>query len=90
MAAQTQTAARKMVKVRFIDSVAGLGESEVFDENGKKTFVKNTPYNLRREYSFRPGEVAVIDSELAEKWQEGGICELAPAEATIYRPPTVS
>ena len=83
MAAATQ---RKQVKVRFIDSVAGLGgNTNSTDEDGRPVIVKNQ-YGLRNEYSFRPGEVAMIDSELADKWVEGCICEIVPNEMPIHRP----
>jgi hypothetical protein len=71
--------------VQFTDSVAGLGETRYINDEGKEVVEKNK-YGLRSEYSFRPGEVAVIDAELAEKWIAGDICELAAPEAPIARP----
>jgi hypothetical protein len=102
----------KKVKVKILDSVAGLadpqptasldakydmlrlqwrsrerppsessieamiGQYKQLDRYGQ------TPTGMKRDWSFRLGEIVLIPLDLAKKWEECGLCELVADVAT--------
>jgi hypothetical protein len=39
------------------------------------------PTGFARDWSYKPGEEALIDAELAKKWEAAGVCTIVPPEA---------
>jgi hypothetical protein len=39
------------------------------------------PTGFARDWSYKPGEEAMIDAELAKKWEAAGICAIVAPEA---------
>jgi hypothetical protein len=95
----------KKVKVKILDSIAGLADPKPTAELDKKYSDKITqmnrqrknpfsaafieelvtdwkksdrygeqPLGFRRDWSFKPDQEAMISAELAEKWEEAGLC----------------
>lgn len=106
---QTTTNNATKTKVKFLDSIAGLGDpkspaeldaqyrvkiallgqgrekpfSQAFCEEVIATYKKRDrygekPIGFARDFSFKIGDEAMIPSELAEKWQDAGICLILP------------
>lgn len=101
----------RKVKVKILDSIAGLKDprspseldekyrqqiqrmnkgrqkpfSEGFVEELVSDFKKHDrygekPLGFARDWSFKPGDEVMINADLAEKWQDAGICTILADE----------
>lgn len=62
-------------KKRSTESIAAA----VAEEKRKDRYDEK-PIGFKTDWSFRSGDEAVIDSELAKKWADSGICIILPTE----------
>jgi hypothetical protein len=56
---------KETLKIKFLQSIAGRADER---------------YDLPREWSFAPGETAIINKTLALLWIESGVAELVAEE----------
>ena len=55
--------------------------NQVIDDMKKRDRYGEPMLGFPRDWSFKPGDEVLIDADLADKWQEAGICQFVEESA---------